>query len=262
MSTNCPLADPSLDIVPINSHQVGGCLCQFCTCGKHLCPSMKTKEPFPRGTFTTKYMADYKKIRFESPVKPEPRLYRPNKQPMDLATTNKEDFQNLKVKPATAIKPQDHTWPSKPGISSSTVNSYNYPNWGTNSISHEKRWHPPVRTTEIPFKGKSSYSRSFSPILPNETAPYKTNYFESTAYQNNFKLGPNTGFDDRTTYSDKMKNYSNTGLNSRIKVRAPKAEVLQATPSHFSTTMNSFYKAPNHKIDPRQLKIKLESRGL
>ena len=33
-----------------------------------------------------------------------------------------------------------------------------------------------------------------------------------------------------------MKNYSNTGLNSRIKVRAPKAEVLQATPSHFSTT--------------------------
>lgn len=262
MSTKCPLSDPSLDIIPTNAHLVGNCLCQFCTCGKHLCPRMNFKDPFPRATFTTKYMSEFKKGGFNLPVKPEGRIWRPNKLPMDLITSNQEDFILKDAKPATPIKPAKSATPKKPKISETTINSYNYPDWGTNAVNHEKRWHPPVRTVELPFKGTSSYARSFSPIHPHDAKAFETNYSLSTAYQTSFSLGPKTGFDDRTTYADKMKNYTGSGLNTRIKVRAPKAEHTFSSPMHFNTTTSSFYTTPSQKIDPRQLRIQLQSRGM
>ena len=262
MSSSCPLLDPSLDIIPTNAHFVGNCLCQFCTCGKHLCPRMNIQDPFPKGTFTTKYMAEYKKGRFDVPVKPEPRKYRPNKMPMDLLTSNQDDYKYSQVNPATPIRPLDSKTPKKPVLSTITINTYNYPNWGPNKLSHEKRWDPPVRTTELRFKGKSSYSRSFSPILPGDAKRFQTNYTDSTAFQTSFSIGPQARLDARTTYSEKMKNFSGNGFNTRIKVKAPSIEIIQSSPSHYSTTSNSFYSSPINKKDPRQMRIILESRGL
>jgi STOP protein len=261
MSTKCPLSDPSIDIVPTNYHLVGNCLCSFCTCGKHLCPRMNIKDPYPKGTFTTKYMSEYKNIKFDVPVKPEPKLYYPNKQKMDLLTSNQDDYKSLKLKPTSPIKPNDYTSPKKPSLSNITANSYNFPNWGANNIGHEKRWDPPLRTTELPFKGQSSYGRSYSPVLPADTMPYQTDYSKSTPYQTRLSLGPKARLDDRTTYSEKMKDFSSTQFNARIKVKPAKAEAFHASPSHFSTTANAFYKVPDPKIDPRQLRILLQSRG-
>ena len=262
MSSKCPLSDPSLDIIPANAHLVGNCLCQFCTCGRHLCPRMNIKDPFPRGTFTTKYMSEFSKNKFDNPVKVEPKLYRPNKLPMDLDTSNKETFKGVHQKPSTPIRPHEAITPKKPVLNSTTINSYQYPNWGTQRVTHESRWHPPVRTTELKFKGKSSYSRSFSPIIKDDANRFFTDFSLTTAYQTNFSLGPKSQFDPRTTYNDKMKNFAETGLNTRIKVRPQKVKSVQATPSNFHTTAGSFYTSPSHKHDPRQVRILLQSRGM
>lgn len=197
---------------------------------------MELKDPYPRENFKTKYMSEFKTLDIYSPVKPEPKLYRKNKRPMDLTTSNKEDYKSFKVKPESPILPNNFTYPSKPVISVATANSYNYPDWGTRTVKHEKRWHPPVRTTELPFKGGSSYTNSYSPVKKNEADKFYTDYTKSTAYSTSFALGPKMALDDRTTYSEKMRNYSGTGLNARVKVRPPKAQHVLASPSNFFTT--------------------------
>ena len=182
---------------------------------------------------------------------------------MDFVTSNQEDYKgSTTAKAASMIWPVDSKNPNKAKINTTTVNSYNYPNWGNKEVTHEKRWHPPVRTVELPFKGKSSYSRSYSPIQPEDSAAFRSNYSESTAFQSTFSLGPKAKLDDRTTYSDKMRNYSGSGFNMRIKVKARKAEKVQASPSNYATTMNSFYQPPVQQTDPRLLKYTLQSRGL
>lgn len=260
--SKCPLSNPSLGIVTTNAHYVGSCLCHYCTCGKHLCPRMNIKDPFPRGTFTTKYMSEHNPNGFDKPVKPEPRLYRPNKHPMDLLTSNQDDFKGVQTKTAVPIMPVDQKSPKKPELNATTMNNYNYPDWGPRKVNHEKRFHPPVRTVEIPFNGKSSYSRNYSSISPKECKVFHTDYSESTAFQSTFSLGPRSKLDDRTTYSEKMRNYSGSNFNTRIQVRAAKAEVIKTTPSHYSTTMNSFYQSPHQQIDPRLMKYTLQSSGL
>ena len=46
--------------------------------------------------------------------------------------------------------------------------SIEYVNWGPSTFSHEKRFQPPARSTEIPFQGSSSYQNSFTQIDPHQ----------------------------------------------------------------------------------------------
>lgn len=202
---------------------------------------MELNDPYPRENFKTKYMAEFKTQDLYNPVKIEPKLYRKNKRPMELTTSNKEDYKTCPVNPESPIYPNNFSYPTRPVLATNTANSYNYPDWGARTVSHEKRWHPPVRTTELPFKGKSSYRKSYSPVKKNEADKFFTDYTKSTAYGTSFALGPKMGLDDRTTYSDKMRNYSGTGLNARIRVKAPKAQKILASPSNFYTTSQMYW---------------------
>jgi hypothetical protein len=214
---------------------------------------MELNDPFPRENFKTKYMQEFKDRDLYSPVKPEPKLYRKNRNPMDLTTSNKEDYLKHSVNPENPIYPIDHKTPNQPAISSTTVNTYNFPHWGTHSVYYEKRFHPPVRSTELPFKGHSSYYKSYSPVTKKDAEAFSTDYTKSTAFGSSFALGPRMRFDDRTTYSDKMCNYSGSGLNSRIKVKPQKVLKIQASPSNFRTTSNFFYAS---NITPSKKDIK------
>lgn len=202
---------------------------------------MELYDPFPRENFKTKYMQEFKDRTLYSPVKLEPKLYRKNRNPMDLTTSNYEDYKKHKPNPESPIYPKDQGTPSRPAISSTTANTYNFPHWGTNTVHYEKRFHPPVRSTELPFKGRSSYCNSYSPVTKTDAMAFATDYTKSTAYGSSFALGPRMALDDRTTYSEKMRNYSGSGLNTRIKVKAAKVVKTLASPSNFRTTSNFFY---------------------
>lgn len=142
-----------------------------------------------------------------------------------------------------------------------TTSSDDFPNWGKQKVNIEKRWDPPVRSTELPFKGNSSYRKSYQPSSKQEIEALKTDFTTTSAFMTSFSLAPRDKLMDTTTYSDTMKEYPQTILNTQIKVIPHKFHSKKAIPGVYRTTSNSFYdaKVPDNK-DPRQIKYALLSK--
>ena len=95
----CPLSDPSVGIVSENDHKVGLCLCRYCDCGEHNCPVLDKNEIYLKSSFKSIYQQEYKKASFDSPLKPQQKLYRPNNMKMDLQTTNQIEYKPNRISP-------------------------------------------------------------------------------------------------------------------------------------------------------------------
>ena len=256
----CPLNNDSIDIVPENNHLVGICLCQFCTCGKHICTKNRHHtSKYLSDSFSTKYKLDYQKANFDVPYIVHPKPYHPNTQKMDFQTTNSLEF---KIPKSLGSKPKsgDNFSQAKQILFSTTSHNYDYPNWGKNDINYEKEWHRPVRSIEIPFRGESSYSRQFKKQDLDKAKNVDPKKF--SACQSKISITPKGSFNPRTTYNEKMHDYSKTNLNTHIKVMTPKAKITKATMNHFRTSSERFYNASRaSSIDPRSLRITLLSRS-
>ena len=256
----CPVADPKLGIISENDHRVGLCLCKFCECGQHICPNPLSKDFYPSSTFTTKYKSDYKKAAFDVPLRVEHKTYQPNSFKMDLRTTNQEDFQPFSVSP----KKNEHHYYLNTLKTSSPVRSnyaHDFVDWGPNNVQIEKRFHPPFRTQEIPFRGQSSYQQSFRTMDPQIIELYKTNIADIEAKNSTISIGPKDKPSFRTTYTDKMQDYSKNSLNRIVKVNPVPQEVISTSPQQFKTTSNTFYqvKSPETK-DPHRVRLALNRK--
>lgn len=108
----CPLSDSSIGIVSENDHKVGLCLCKYCDCGEHFCPLLDKHEIYLKSAFKSSYMEDFKKGPFDSPLKPQRKLFRPNPFKMDLRTSNQMDYKPFRISPKKDEK--------KPKIENST----------------------------------------------------------------------------------------------------------------------------------------------
>ncbi|CAG9329989.1 unnamed protein product [Blepharisma stoltei] len=255
---NCPLSDPSIGIVSENDHKVGLCLCKYCECGQHACPGNK-QDLYLRSTFKTKYSHDYQHLGFDSPIKHEPKRFRPNKLKMDFQTTNQHDFKPFTVTPKQTE--ESPVSPVKANFSCRTAYASEFPNWGTQVPVYEKRFHPPVRSCEIPFRGRSSYSDYYRPVSRDEADIYRTDYTVSQAFNSTISIAPKDKLNANTTYGDHMRFYSCSPLNSKIIVKAEDPTQVKAVSTHFRTTSGSFFKnvKPEYK-DPRLMKFSLMSR--
>lgn len=213
---DCPLDNPNLGIISENDHLVGNCLCQFCKCGKHICPKDRhLTGKYLSDSFKTSYSRHYKKSRFDVPYNVKPIPYKPNRMKMDFTTTNSIAYQPYS--PISASKKGGSSYsPSKITLFSTTAYSYNFPNWGKQKINYEKGWHAPVRSVEIPFRGESSYSREFIKIDPKKVHNFNTKNFD--AVQSHISISPRDSFNPRTTYNEKMADYSRTKLNTHVKL--------------------------------------------
>lgn len=256
---DCPLSDESIGIISENDHKVGLCLCKYCECGLHICPGQKPDLTM-RSTFKTKYSYDYKHTGFDSPLRQDQKRYQPNTLKMDFQTTNQHDYKPFIVSPKQENPPP--TSPTKVNFNSRTAYNNDFPNWGSSTPHYEKRFHPPVRSVEIPFRGDSSYKQSFRPVTRDEADFYKTDYTNSVAFNSTLTLAPKDKLNSSTTYADNMKDFSYMPINTRIKVKAESPIKVEPVHSHFRTTSGSFFQnAKQESKDPRLMRLSLMSRA-
>ena len=259
-SKECPLTNPNIDIIPENNHLVGICLCQFCTCGKHICPKNRhLSSHYLHDSFDTSYSRSFRKTVTEAPYKPRAIKYKPNRQKMDFATTNSINYQPRA--PIVKQVPLGSSYsPAKTTLLSTTAYSYYYPDWGKQKINYEKVWHAPVRSVDIPFRGETSYSREYSKIDLNKVTNFDPKKF--AACQSHISISPKAAFNPHTTYSEKMQDYSHTRLNTHVKVKSPMAVATPATATHYQTSTERFFKPTSASyLDPRKVRLSLLSRG-
>lgn len=256
----CPLSDPSIGIISENDHKVGLCLCKYCDCGLHKCSS-RYSNLYPKSAYSSKYQHDYQRSQFDVPLKADPKLYIRNTAKMDLTTTNQVEYQRRA--PTPEVSRSFTLSPQKKEIAKITAYASDYPDWGPTLVNHEKTWHPPVRSVDLTFAGKSSYKGQFHEFDQSQIDLYRTEITQANPSGSTFALAPKDRLYDKTTYSEKMKDYSTSGLNSIVCVRASPMTPTPATPVHFRTTFQEHYKShtPVSK-DPRQLRHNMQSQTL
>ena len=256
----CPLSDPSVGIVSENDHKVGLCLCRYCDCNEHKCPVLDKHDIYLKSAFKSSYMQDFKQSRFDSPLKMQPQLFRPNMQKMDFQTTSQATYKPIKISPPKKPeKPIDSNIATFRGYSQY---ANDFPNWGDSRITHEKRWYPPVRSTEIPFVGRSSYKETFRDEKQQGTS-INIDGRQLSASKSTISFGPKEKFDGATTYGRNMRDYSQNSLNYKVVVNHEKISEVKVTENHFKTTTNSFYaknREPHH--DPRLYRLALANRSV
>ena len=253
----CPLSDPSVGIVSENDHKVGLCLCRFCDCGEHSCPVLDKNEVYLKSAFQSSYMKAYQNASFDSPLKMQPKLYRPNGNKMDFQTTNQMDYKPFRIIPKTPQERPIDTNNAEFRGGSQYANDF--PNWGESKITHEKRWYPPLRSTEIPFSGRSTYKESFNKSSKSQTGIRQE---PLSASKSTISFAPKDKFDGLTTYMKSIGNYSGSILNSKILVVPRAMQDMQITKNHFNTISKSHYKNPLIPADPRLFKQKLIGRSI
>lgn len=255
-SSQCPLSDPELGIISENDHRVGICLCQFCTCSKHICPSSKLRDAYPRSFYQTKYKLDYKPQEPNQPLRKEQKRYTPNNQPMDLRTTHQIDYKpyQLQVKRSSSARSITPTLK----FCNSTTYKKEFPNWGPHDVDYYKQFQPPLRSTELPFQGHSTYRNSFKNFDSDKLELYKTDIRNLSACGSRISLGPKDVKYDETTNRREYQDYSSTNLTTRVRPKTSPAEPLNVAKIHFTTSNQSTYRdsTPNFK-DPRLTRLKL-----
>ena len=255
-NVKCPLDDPNLGIISENDHKVGLCICQFCTCSSHICPSNKLQNAYPRSVYKTKYNIDFKFPQVDVPLRQEPKKYVPNQQPMDLRTTNQLEYQPYKLQINKSKSARSVTPSMK--LNSATTYNKEFPNWGPHEVDHYKRYQPPLRSTELPFQEHSTYKNSFKNIESDKVKLYKTDIRNLSAYGSKFSLGPKDVKYDETTHNREFQDYSRSNLTSRVLVKQNLKEPLNAAKMHFITSNQRTYVESTHNLkDPRLTKLKL-----
>ena len=256
----CPLDNPNIDIIPENNHLVGICLCEFCKCGKHICPKNRHLAPkYLSDSFSTSYSRHFKQAQFDVPYKVHPIPYKPNSQKMDFTTTNSINFKGHSVNLVEKKVTGSYSSPKKT-LFSTTAYKYNYPDWGHQKINYEKGWHAPVRSVDIPFRGDTAYSREFLKIDLKKVHNFNPKKFD--ACQSHISISPSDSFNPRTTYNEKMKDFSRSRLNTHVEIPIPKAVSTPATSNHYITSTDRFFKpSTSSYLDPRKVRIALLSRG-
>jgi len=255
-NSKCPLSDPELGIISENDHRVGLCLCQFCTCSEHICPSFKLQDAYPQSFYQTKYKLDYKPHELNPPLRQEQKRYIPNNQPMDLRTTHQTVYQpyTLQIKRSQSARSITPTLK----LCNTTTYKKEFPNWGPHDVDHYKRFQPPLRSTELPFQEHSTYKNSFKSIDSDKIELYKTDIRNLSAYGSRISLGPKDVKYNETTNRREFKDYSSTNLTTRVKPKTIPTEPLNVANVHFTTSNQTTYRDSRSNFkDPRLTRMKL-----
>lgn len=268
----CPLDDPNIGIISENDHQVGLCLCKYCTCSNHKC-TRKNSPSHPNSSFRSTYSADFQNSKFDFNLKQADIKPFKDSRAIPIITTHQESFKPFKPKPK---KLKTVYWSPSPGPSSN-ITSYNsqFPKWDVPKVNYEKRFNPPPRLDEIRFRSSSSYQSTYQQYLnnANDNVYEKNSSLENRnklIWENDLKKLKNSNHFSilsdpkqyRSNYNEHMQDYSKNELN-RVKVEK------SASPSLFSdckvdfnsTFKTSYQRGENLQKDPRYLKIILQQNN-
>jgi hypothetical protein len=203
-------------------------------------------------------MNSYQKVSFDSPLKLQPKLFRPNTNKMDFQTTNQVEYKPFRILPKKSEERPIDSNNAQFRAFSQYVNDF--PNWGENRITHEKRWYPPVRSVEIAFTGRSTYKESFHEQCSKSLNNIKA--CDLAASKSTISFAPKDKFDGTTTYNKSIGNFSGANLNHKVVVVAKPAIDLKITRNHFKTTNKNYFVKNARPADPRLFKQALIARSV
>lgn len=156
---DCLLDDPHLGPITEIDHKLSQCLCSECTCGRHLCPYLKSSSK-PRTATKSTYQVEYRR---HSSAKSKPYVRQDQlgllRGKMDLTTMNQSFYKPHAIESPVIVRPST----TKPGLKFVSESSYkvSYPNWGPMSSTHSS----PAKTNKsvpLKFTAESSYNASFT----------------------------------------------------------------------------------------------------
>lgn len=241
-SDGCLLSRPDIGVVSENDHRVGKCLCEFCTCGKHVCVASRRKR---KGSFATSYQHSFYRKTPVAVHRPEPQRYSPDHRKMDFETSHQREYKNFTVHQHSESQVRSAT----PTVKFTSHSSYSaeFPNWGEVERLVEKRPQLPVRLDQVRFTGQSMYHRTYveqhSALVTQASIPGR----RSSA----LPLG--TWSDSKSTTS--QSSYRPFGREHMSKIaKRPKEEYVkvEASPLHFRSISQVAYQPRTHDFkDPR-----------
>lgn len=158
----CVLDGDNVPPIPEMDHLNRRCLCYLCTCDVHVCPGNRMFGRLSAtSAFKSIYKKDYKRKQAanHSETSCSLKLLRSNSAPMDLKTTNREDFQPYKFEQKEPAK-FDILQPSLRFMGRSLYNS-EYPNWGPAFVGYEKHYHLPYRGKDLRLDVRTTYGSEF-----------------------------------------------------------------------------------------------------
>lgn len=255
-SSECILDDPELDIVPENHHYVNQCICHLCSCGKHICPSIK-QIPYPKSTFSTYYKSAYNLKSTPSPPKKiVPLELRPTTRCIDWQTTNRKDYTNPGIVRTDSVN-QLHTVSPVKFVSSSVYKS-EYPNWGSSSTSKIRAPVLSHALTDIKLSCKTTYNDKFQRTV---TPPPKTSSIARSCSLQRI-LGLQSAHYEITTTNRSEYRWHTLKEETRLENRRHSHVPLKSSPLHYLTSSRSQYTPQKVKKNPILLKKQSTARYL
>jgi hypothetical protein len=177
-----------------------------------------------------------------------------------MISTNQEDFRPFKV---TKKKGKTLFWSASPARTSQLTSYKNaFCEWEIPKVNHEKRFHPPVRSTEIPFTSSTLYQTCYNQSSTSDNpGGLWLNDLKTTSKSTEFTFGPPN--EKLSTYQSEMKDFSKNQLNPKETRTTPNKAIFSETKSKYQATSKiDFSHQKSRYKDPRELKVALEAASL
>ena len=227
---------------------MGLCLCKFCTCGQHSCPSSRrTRTPPP--AYATSYQHSYtRKSPMTVPRPTQQPIYKPNQHKMDLETCNMREYRTFTVERPTDSPPRSST-PTLKFISSSSY-AADFPNWGNVDKVVEKRPQLPPRGDEVRFMGRSMYQTNFKEPDGKAVSPVRARPGTAAIY-----MGPGSDETYATTAQSSYRPFRSDQMGSIVKRPVETYVQTSTSPAHFTSVSRVSYQAKHNEFkDPRLIR--------
>lgn len=238
---SCILLKPEVGVISENDHRVGLCLCKLCSCGNHICPSLKLPDTSPLSAYASNYKREYRKKQADQVIQPYQKPYRKQEHhQFDGLTTMARDFPTYKV----VKEPQSR--PKSAGLNvpfaAKTSYSLNYPNWGPSNVNHEKRYNERHQDPTLKQETRTAYRETFQKhpkSLANDKDAYRS--FMSVHSSNINLHSPDQPLDDTTTYTKTYTIDSTSPINYRVQVKTRERDITAIPKGQYRTTHRDDY---------------------
>jgi hypothetical protein len=252
-AVKCVLSDPDLDIIPELDHRIGRCLCQLCSCGRHVCPNTKSLKTMAKSTYQSQYRNEFRRFTPDKPLIKERPQYKANYCKLETTTTQKTDFKPFKVE----LVKETYERPITPSLRFTGMSSYSseYPNWGPSRVLLQRTPKQPESRTKLRMKVKTAYQETFTPHKDFQRTPI----VHSTSSR---VFKPLTQPVMQTTNQATFSPDDSLGLNSRVKIKQESLVPQEVTPGHYKTTQQADYLGASlGKKNPQRVKVHQKQRS-
>jgi hypothetical protein len=248
---DCILDDPELDIIPENHHYVNQCLCSMCSCGKHICPSLRSSA-YPRSTFASIYNESFKRTKSPSPPKKiVPIEVKVSSRCIDWQPSSRLDYTNPGLaKTQAVIQPRTLNTANTLKFVSSSVYKSDFNNWGSCSAEKIK----PVLIThafaDVKLSSQTTYKDEFQRTVT--PPPRLSTVAKSTSLQRILGL-KSAPYEITTTHRAEFKPQEPIEETRQL-IRRRSFVAQNASPGQYKTSSRAQYTVQRIKKNPILIK--------